>query len=297
VEDNLCHQFKVKIKNYGTDLKESGLTKDEINTIKVSDLDFRFVGKDVKDLCQDIKLFIEKHEWLGKMPARPTHRFIATYNERIVAVLVMATPYAFSNVLGSENSQLEKLIARGASISWAPKNTGSWLIMKSIEWMVKYTTFRFFSGYSDTAAKELGTIYQSINCIYLGKNSGTRYEFFDPESPQRGWFNDRLFRKVGQYKKYALKLGYKWDKSWNDGCKMIWANMPNDIHLQLSKASADYRERCEKRQVARKHKYIYIKGKSKKETKALKQAFKINNPKLIQDNGKLGLAYPKVRGQ
>ena len=84
-----------------------------------------------------------------------------------------------------ENKFKEKLISRGACISWAPKNLGSWLIMNSIKHMVKHTEFRVFSAYSDPEAKELGTIYQACNFIYLGQKSGTAAQYFDSKDRQR----------------------------------------------------------------------------------------------------------------
>ena len=47
------------------------------------------------------------------MPNRPTHRFIATYNNILAGVIIMSTPNSFSMMLGNETSKLEKLISRG----------------------------------------------------------------------------------------------------------------------------------------------------------------------------------------
>lgn len=43
--------------------------------------------------------------------------------------------------------------------------------------MVKNTQYRLFTAYSDTEAKELGTIYQACNFYYLGKKSGAGYQY------------------------------------------------------------------------------------------------------------------------
>ncbi len=293
-----CWQHQVKQKNLKEDLRKAKLTKDRASKIRVNHLQFEYVDKTDIQKCIDIKKFIERHEWLGKMPARPTHRFIATYRSHIVGVVVMATPYAFTTVFGKENSHLEKLIARGATISWAPKNTGSWLIMNSINWMVKNTEFRFFSGYSDTAANELGTIYQACGFYYLGQGSGTKNEYYDPDNPQRGWFSDRLFRKTGQYKKYAKELGIKWDPKWVRGYTVLWYLMPIKVADQLRKASKDYQNRCLKRKVQRKHKYTYLKCPTKSETRRLLRKFYAQNPKFKPETKSIrpGLPYPKERG-
>lgn len=295
---NTCWQYQVKVRNLESDLKRIGMTKQEYETIRIGDLEFKYVDKTDTVVCREVKKFVERHEWLGKMPLRPTQRFIATYKGQIAAVIVMATPYGFTTKFGRENSNLEKLIARGATISWAPKFTGSWLIMKSINWMVQNTEYRIFSGYSDTEANELGTIYQACNFIYLGKRAGTRHQYFDPAYAQRGWFNDRLFRKVGQYRKYARELSIEWDHKWTEGYKMVWENVPASIESKLRQASIEYRSRCRKRRVPAKHKYVLIKGRTKRETKALIRRFCEVNPKLSGDPPKLrpGLCYPKERG-
>jgi len=45
--------------------------------LKISDFTFEYIDNENKNMCENIKIFIEKYEWLGKMPNRPTHRFIA----------------------------------------------------------------------------------------------------------------------------------------------------------------------------------------------------------------------------
>ncbi len=138
-----CWQYEVRMQNFAEDLKEAGLTEERANQLRTSDFDFAYVDKSDKEQCEEIKRFIQRHEWLGKLPARPTERFTARLrgSQTLAGVIVMATPKAFSHTLGKENKGLEKLISRGASISWAPKNLGSWLIMKSVKWMVHNTDY------------------------------------------------------------------------------------------------------------------------------------------------------------
>lgn len=223
------------------------------------------------------------------MPHRPTHRFIATYKGILAGVVIMATPNAFSNLLGAEDRNKEKLISRGACISWSPKNLGSAIVMFSIRWMAKNTSYKFFTAYSDTEARELGTIYQACNFIYLGQNSGARFEYFDQSSPEKNWFSDRIFRKTTSFKLYAQELGINWIKGWSYRDKIFWNKIPDEIKTRLREASRDHQSRCLKRPIPRKHKYLYILGANKKETKKLKQKFIALNPKLIN------LSYPKER--
>lgn len=240
--------------------------------------------------CKDIRDFIKRHEWLGNMPTRPTHRFIATYKGRLAGAIVMSTPNSFSNLLGPKNRDLEKLISRGACISWSPKNLASALIMYSVRWMVKHTDFRFFTAYSDVEAKELGTIYQACNFTYLGQKSGAVYNFFDHKNPERGWFSDRQFRKTSQIKRYAKELEIEWIKNWSERDRVLWKNIPIEIAGKLRIKSSGHKSQCENLKLKPKHKYLYILGQSKSETNKLKRLFTDRNPHLLNQ------PYPKIRG-
>lgn len=299
-DKNHCWQFEIRRQNEEGDLKEAGLTKDEASKLRISDFTFEYIPKEDKEGCKEVKDFIERHEWLGKMPIWVTDRFVARLkkNNHLAGVIVMATPNSFSNLLGEENKHKEKLIARGACISWSPKNLGSWIIMSSIRWMVENTEFRYFTAYSDPEAKELGTLYQACNFIYLGQKFGSGYQYLDPENHQRGWFGSSGFSDRSQIVRYAKKLGIEWQKDWykmmgskKNIRKVNWDNIPEDIAKRLKDERTRHKESCEKRKSPTKHKYCYILGQDKKETKLLKRAFKENNP------DKIDLEYPKERGK
>ncbi len=278
------------MQNKDADLLELKLTAPEVAALRVSDFEFSSVPKEDKQRCRQIKTFIERHEWLGKLPTRPTHRFIATYKGQIAGAIVMATPNTFSSLLGKENRDLEKLISRGACISWSPKNLGSALVMYAVRWMVQNTPFRFFTAYSDTEARELGTIYQACNFIYLGQGSGTRYEYYDPQNPGRGWFSDRLFRKSSKVRKFARTLEIEWQPEWSCGDKVFWDRIPSETRVKIKFHARHLQRQCIRRRVPPKHKYVHILGRSKSETRALRKIFADKNPELTS------LPYPKQRG-
>jgi len=297
---NHCWQYEIRQQNLIKDLQEAELTQKEYNNLRIEDFEFSYVDKTNKEHCDEIKQFIERHEWLGKLPIWLTHRFTARLkkNGALAGVIIMATPNSFSNILGEENKNKEKLISRGACISWAPKNLASWLITKSIKYMVKNTEFRAFSAYSDPEAKELGTIYQACNFIYLGQKFGAGSQYLDPTNPTRGWFGSSGFADRSQIVRYAKKLGIEWQPEWykmvgtkKNYKKVNWHTIPEDISKQLKQERKAHQERCSKRKSPTKHKYIYILGQTKKETKKLKKLFDILNP------GVLGLAYPSARGK
>lgn len=288
-----CWQYQIRLENLEDDLRSAKLTEEEMKQLRISDFSFEYVPKGASRKCGEIKYFIERHEWLGKMPARPTHRFTARLKKTgsLAGVIVMATPNAFSHLLGEENKNKEKLIARGACISYSPKNLGSWLIMQSINWMVQNTEFRYFTAYSDPEAKELGTIYQACNFIYLGQTSGTSYQYLDPDCPEKGWFSDREFRKKSKYYLYADAVGIDkqiW-KSWQKKYSPNWKIVPPDIKIKIKAEEKKYKERCLSRPAPAKHKYCYILGQTKTETKNLLKKFIENNP------DKQNLSYPKDR--
>ena len=286
-----CWQYQIRVDNLEEDLAEAGLTPEEVKKLKVSDFEFKVIPKEDKDTCQAIVSFIKRHEWLGKMPTRPTHRFVAYYKGIMAGTVIMATPNAFSNLLGPRTREMEKLISRGACISWSPKNLASALISYAIRWMVKNTEFRVFTAYSDPEAKELGTIYQACNFYYLGQRNGGSRVYFDPATPHLGWISDRTFRRKRYYKMYAKMLDIEWRKEWEKPTYGIdWSKMPDDIEKKIRQKSKDYQNSLESRIVPNKHKYGYILGRNKTETRELTKLFKEHSPKLW------GLSYPKQRG-
>jgi hypothetical protein len=288
--ENHCWQYDIRINNASGDLAEAGLTPEEAAALKVSDFTFRFIGKTDKSMCDRIVRFIRRHEWLGTMPLHPTHRFVAEYNGLLAGVVIFSMPSAFSKLLGDRTKGLERLISRGACVSWSPKNTASAMLAFAIKWMVNNTPFRLFTAYSDPEARELGTIYQSLNAIYLGQQSGTQKMYFDPDKPERGYFTDRGFRSRSAYKRYAKQLGIVWHPQWQSGETIHWDVIPEGIAQQLRAYSRAEMQRCESRQVPRKHKYALIRGVDRRETKNLMKEFSALNPKLV------GLPYPKARG-
>jgi hypothetical protein len=286
-----CWQYEIRVQNRNDDLSSIGLDEDTVRLLEPKHFDFEYVDK-TDPRTADVSEFIHRHEWLGKMPNRPTHRFIATIEGVIAGTIVMATPNAFSHLLGPDTKNIEKLISRGACVSWSPKNLGSWLIMNSIRWMVKNTEFRLFPAYSDPEAKELGTIYQACNFIYLGQTSGTQKQYFDSNNTQWGWFSDREFRKRGKYAKYATALGISKDewKTYMGKYTPLWDTMPPGMKDDIKAEEKKYRDSCDERPSMPKHKYVYILGENKRETRDLHKRFCDHNPKLVD------LPYPKNRG-
>lgn len=286
-DEDTCWQYTIRQKNQQSDLDESNITEEEANNLRVTDFTFHFIPKDDKENFKLIKQFIEKHEWLGKISNYPTHFFIAKYKDILAGVVIMDMPNAFSKLLGDKTRKLERLISRGACISWSPKNLASSLIMFSIKWMVKNSPYRVFTAYSDPEAKELGTIYQACNFYYLGQNSGASKQYKVGDK----WVSDRYFRSRSVYKRISINAGVKWEDNWVDGDKILFDQIEPETALKIRELSKAYQDSCEVRKVPKKHKYAYILGENKKETGLLREEFKNLNPKLYNQ------PYPKERGK
>lgn len=277
-----CWQYDIRIKNRIEDLERANLTENCVSKLRVSDFDMKFENK--KTVWIEAKEFIERHEWLGKMGLYPTYIFTARYNGILAGVLSFDMPNAFSKMLGEETRKMERLIGRGACISWSPKNLASSMIGRAIKELVKKTPFRLFTAYSDVEAKELGTIYQACNFYYLGQKSGAGYQY---KISDHKWVSDRYFRSRSVYKRIAKKEGIEWQKEWQRGDKVFFELMPKNIALRIKELSKKYQNSCEKRKLIPKHKYAYVLGVNKRETKRLRKLFKERNKTF---------EYPKERG-
>lgn len=195
-------------------------------------------------------------------------------------------PNAFSKILGDKTKDLERLISRGACISWSPKNLASCFLMWCIEYMVKNTQYRIFTAYSDPTAKELGTIYQACNFYYMGQSSGGTKKYINPYTGR--FVSDRYFRQKTAYKKYSKELGISWESNWSHATGMNWSNIPKEIEIKLREYSKAKQGESRFVEVPHKHKYVYILGANKKETKQLRKEYQTRH-KIIQ--------YPKERGK
>lgn len=279
-----CWQYDIRLKNLEEDLAECGFTEEYVESLRVPD--FSFVNVTDKKERQKLKQFIERHEWLGNLSQYTTHWFACYHKEVIAGAILFNMPNAFSKILGENTKDLERLISRGACISWSPKNLASSFLMWCIKWMVNNTQYRLFTAYSDPTAKELGTIYQACNFYYLGQNAGTTTRYINPYTGKI--VSDRYFRQKTAYRKFASELGIEWQKDWNHSTGMNWDNVPDEIEQKLREYSKYKQSVSEKISMPPKHKYAYVLGADKKETKQLRKIFEERNKTY---------PYPKERGK
>jgi ATP-dependent Lon protease len=266
-----CWQYDVRLKNLEEDIINSGFTKEYIDSLSVKDFEYKVVVD--KSERTKLKEFIERHEFLGNLSQYTTHWFGAYHKDILAGV----------TLLGGNTHKIERLISRGACISWSPKNLASSFLMWVINWMVKNSDYRLFTAYADPTAKELGTIYQACNFYYLGQKSGTTTRYINPYTDKI--VSDRFFRTRSAYKKYAKELGIQWEKNWNNDQKMLWENIPDEIEKQLRNYSKIKQSESTKVEMPSKHKYAYVKGATKQETKRLRTLFEqLNKTYPYPDN-------------
>jgi len=298
-----CHQYEIRIQNRKEDLELAGFTEEDIVNLKASDFVYSFEQKE--DCYKEVSEFITRHEWLGSMCQNPTHIFTARYNNILAGTVVMGVPYAFSYYLGrgepfilscrdidigdpdtdflvnitvngkdkeKGTKRIERLIGRGACISWSPKNLATKLNMYAIKWMVKNTRFRIFIGYTDSEAGEVGTIYQASNFYFLG-SAGVSKQYFNNGK----WVSDKSLRSRSAVKRVSKLLDIEWNPEWNNGDKVLWKLIPNDIAVKFKTELKSIMNSLPSRKAPAKSKYIYIQGKSPTETRVLRNLFKANN--------------------
>ena len=255
------------------DLVAAGMTAAQAEKLRTADFDFVNVvdKREQKNLIK----FIKRHEWLGNISQFTTHWFACYHKGILAGVLLFNVPNAFSKLMGEDTKQMERLISRGACVSWSPKNLGSCFLMWSLKWMAKNTQWRLFTAYSDPTAKELGTIYQACNFYYLGKKSGGAKKYFSPYSGKL--VSDRYFRQKTVYRKLAGEIGITWDMNWQHKTGMLWENMPEGVEARLRATSKVKQSQCEFVTLPHKHKYAIVLGADRKETKQLKALFLSRN--------------------
>jgi len=280
-----CYQYQKRIDTLSEDMEKYGWTQNDVDNISLNDFEFSFIvsQNDKKEATE----FIKRYEWLGTIGSFPTHWFTARYKGILGGVVIMGMPNAFSKLMGDGTKNIERLIARGASASWCPFNLGSKFLMWCIKWMVDNTQYRLFTCYSDPQAKEIGSIYQGLNFYYLGQGSGTSVRCINPYNPN-AMISDRAFRARSMYKRYAKDLGIEWQKNWSNDQSVLWDNIPDEIEKKLRDYSKEMFNKAEKIYFPSKHKYAFLLGRDKKETKQLRKKFLELNKTYD---------YPKERGK
>jgi len=256
----MCHQYAKKLEHYTEDVK--GLDFNP-NNIKASDISYQ-----LSPLDSNIRFFIKKYEWLGTIGNSPKWCFTAKFRDILVGVLLINEPNAYSKMLGKDTPKYEALIQRGATISWAPINTGSKLIMFACKWMVNNTDKRLFVGYADPAAGERGTIYRACNFYYIGNNFGNTRVYHHSSMPKLFTYQD--LNRTASFKRWCKDNHIEPEKEWfkENGFKDIY-KIPQEIRTKWTLWKKNLINNSDTIELAPKMKFALILGKNKRELKFL----------------------------
>jgi hypothetical protein len=120
----------------------------------------------------EAKAIIERHEWLGKMPAVAVHAFGIFFGDKCGGAVVFGPEYAENLGKWDGYGYTGKIIAllRGACEPWAHPHSASKLIRRAMRFLPD--RYRVVTATCDGAAGEVGTIYQSAGFDYVGGMRG-----------------------------------------------------------------------------------------------------------------------------
>lgn len=256
----VCHQYKKKIESYNQDLKKLPFNPD---SLKASDLKLS-----EEAFSTEIREFIEKYEWLGTVGQKPKWCFTGRYKGYLAGVILINEPNSYSKILGNSTPTYEALIQRGASSSWAPKNTSSRLVIFACKWMVQNTSKRAFIGYADPDANEKGTIYRACNFEYLGDSFGSDYLYKDPDTNKT--FSAQSLQRTSSFKKWCKENNIAIEKGWikDNGFKNLEA-IPEHTIKKWRNSIQKKLSNCIKIKSIKKGKFVLVLGADKREQKTL----------------------------
>lgn len=284
-----AHQRLVKERTRKEDLAKYGVD------IFLAELDEYTFQRE--EPSEEAKTFLLRYEWLASWGISPRWILTARVRGVLAGIVCINLPNAFSKILGEGTAELECLIQRGATSSFAHPHLGSKLVRWACNWMVQNTDKRIIYGYADVGAGfETGTIYQSCSFEFLGWSFGTKFMCAHPEFKNGQPFSPQSLRRTALWKRLykewhgrPLPKEYLNPKSGFKDMKAVERICPKD--------KADFYEygnriiaESKRIPVATKGKYVLVLGKDRREQRALnarktykpKPYPKKTDPKVIQ---------------
>ena len=264
---NKCHQRVMKENLLESDLKN--LPFDPINC-SINEYIFN-----KEDFSKEIKEFLKTYEWLQSVGVSAKWCFTMRLKGYLAGVQILNEPAAYSNLLGSVKLNMECLIQRGCTVSWAHQHLGSKMLMASINWMVKNTEKRLFVGYSDTLAGEIGVLYSACNFKYLGDKFGVKFKYRHPTYKPHKTFCAHSLKRTSVLKTWCHQNGITVEPSWikPNGFKDL-----KQIPADVKKAWYDWAKKLisesEVIKIPLKGKCVLLRGKDRREQRMLESLFK-----------------------
>ena len=211
-DDMVCWQYKMR-KEYDEGKRaEQGELMPEDISLELKDTILRPIPREVA------KPFIEKYEWLGTLGTfKFGYGLFFPYKSGIghklgVAICFSKTTtwQAEVSICGEKYRDKVILLCRGAAANWCPPNANSYAIAQTLKAVKKDTPYRIILAYSDRRAGEVGTIYQSLNFLFIGWGAeGTDHVPLGLVDPTDMRFHTRGLPKELKSKERLLAAGYE----------------------------------------------------------------------------------------
>jgi hypothetical protein len=121
---------------------------------------------------------IKEYEWLGYLPKYCNHYFglyfVVDDCEYLGGVVALQPEYGENLGVWDKYGYRGKIIqlSRGVCLWWTPKNSASYMISRVVKWLKNNTRYCIITATTDSNAGEIGTIYQSLNWVYIGVFGG-----------------------------------------------------------------------------------------------------------------------------
>lgn len=153
----------------------------DISTVSLIDTEVRLIAKN------EAKNIIIEYEYLHCLPRVTKYHFglfFKVNNKEYLGGVVIYSPEYGENLgvwekYGFKNTIIT--LSRGVCLWWTPKNTASFFIAQTLDWIKKNTIYKVITATVDPSAGEIGTIYQSLNWHYVGLMKGN-YSYKNNES-------------------------------------------------------------------------------------------------------------------
>lgn len=165
----IAHQYKIR------KTKE----KEQSNTIGFNPAELSLKNTKIELIDRKVcKKIVEEYEWLGYMPRYTNYHFgiffeiNGEYN--LGGVIAYQPEYGENLGVWDKFGYTNKIIqlSRGVCLWWTPKNTASYFINKTLDWLKTNTKYKVVTATVDSSAGEIGVIYQALNWIYVGLFGG-----------------------------------------------------------------------------------------------------------------------------
>jgi hypothetical protein len=152
---------------------------------------------------EDAAALIEKYEWLGTSATGTVASYGLKLNGELLGVVQFSKGGSVQALRAIHKDDVKViLLARGACVPHAPKNSATFLIMHACKIARKKFGWEYFLAYSDSEASETGQIYRACNWKSLGcAKQGVKTSFISPEGQT---ISSYMFNKKSEKKFIAL---------------------------------------------------------------------------------------------